>query len=555
MKKITLIIVLLMMSVSLMAQNAWINEFHYDNGGTDQGEFIEVVLENASSYSLSDFTISLYNGNNGGVYDSKTLDQFTEGSTNDGYTFYYYMYPENGIQNGPEDGICIDYQGTAIDGQFISYEGVLTGTDGPATGITSTDIGVYEDSTTEPGNSLQLSGEGTAYSNFIWQWPAVETPGELNNDQSFGTYVPDPEPTNYPTGFSGTAEGFSIILEWTDAVGEQLPHAYLIKASTENDFNLPVDGTPVTDDPDLSDEVAAVNIDYGTETYTFSGLSSSETYYFIIFPYTNAGSDIDYKTDDTPPECDATTSNIQIISFEDFEDETLGIYSAYSVTGMQGWGPASYNDDKYAKMSGFGGEDCVVNEDWLISPAFNFDNYLNEKLQFINSKNYDGDELEVLISNDYDGSSDPNSADWTTLDAILSGGSWLWVESGDIDVSEIDGEEVYIAFKYISTSSECATWQVDDILISGEENVGINTPVLDNFSVFPNPVINEMLIQVDNGNYEVNILSLDGRVLEHVVFSGTEQKIDMSDYPKGIFVVQIIDLSNNHSGIQKVAVQ
>ena len=41
-------------------QNAWINEFHYDDAGTDEGEFVEVVIENAGSYTLSDFVVYLY---------------------------------------------------------------------------------------------------------------------------------------------------------------------------------------------------------------------------------------------------------------------------------------------------------------------------------------------------------------------------------------------------------------------------------------------------------------------------------------------------------------
>jgi len=63
-------------SVTINAQNAWINEFHYDNAGTDVNESIEIVIENPGSYSLADFSVVLYNGNNGLNYDTKTLDLF-----------------------------------------------------------------------------------------------------------------------------------------------------------------------------------------------------------------------------------------------------------------------------------------------------------------------------------------------------------------------------------------------------------------------------------------------------------------------------------------------
>jgi hypothetical protein len=53
-------------------------------------------------------------------------------------------YPQtaNGtIQNGPTDAIAlVDPAGRVI--QFLSYEGVVTASNGPAAGLTSTDIGV-----------------------------------------------------------------------------------------------------------------------------------------------------------------------------------------------------------------------------------------------------------------------------------------------------------------------------------------------------------------------------------------------------------------------------
>ena len=66
--------------------NAWINEIHYDNSGTDEGEAVEVVIESASSYSLSDFSVHFYNGSGGASYGTATVDQFTEGVTSNGFT-------------------------------------------------------------------------------------------------------------------------------------------------------------------------------------------------------------------------------------------------------------------------------------------------------------------------------------------------------------------------------------------------------------------------------------------------------------------------------------
>jgi hypothetical protein len=163
--------------------NAWINELHYDNVGTDVDEFYEVVIENAAGYTLSDFKVTLYNGSGGASYGSATLDSFTQGVTVGNYTIYYKYH--SGIQNGEPDGLALDYLGNLIPGQFLSYEGTFTATNGPANGVLSTDIGVAEiDSPV--GNSLQLSGVGLLYSAFTWQTPLPHTPGEVNNGQFIG---------------------------------------------------------------------------------------------------------------------------------------------------------------------------------------------------------------------------------------------------------------------------------------------------------------------------------------------------------------------------------
>ena len=97
MRKLLLSTLLAFMSAWAIGQNAWINELHYDNAGTDVDEFIEVAIENAGNYTLSDFEVYLYNGNNGGNYNVKALDVYTEGTTTNGITLYYYLYPVNGI--------------------------------------------------------------------------------------------------------------------------------------------------------------------------------------------------------------------------------------------------------------------------------------------------------------------------------------------------------------------------------------------------------------------------------------------------------------------------
>ena len=185
---------------SLFSQDMWINEIHYDNYGTDEDEFIEIVT--STSMDISSASVTLYNGNSGYEYDNVALSQFTQGSTQDGYTFYYYSFPSNGIQNGNNTGTQPDAisleNGDVV--QFISYEGTMTVYDGAANGMTSVDIGVSEPG--EIGESLQLQGIGTSYDSFSWVGPIPATMGSVNTNQILGNSGTiygciDPSAVNY----------------------------------------------------------------------------------------------------------------------------------------------------------------------------------------------------------------------------------------------------------------------------------------------------------------------------------------------------------------------
>lgn len=212
------ILLLFFLSGNLFSQNnAWINEFHYDNVGADQNEIVEVIIENPGT--LSDYTVTLYNGNGGGSYGtSKTLDDFTLDATVGSFSIFTHLF--SSIQNGDPDGIALDYQGTVL--QFLSYGGTFTATDGPAIGMTSTDIGVSEDSATPKGYSLQLSGNGGIYADFSWEPPAPHTFGAVNNGQSLiGGGNPAPIITNIiltPTTVT-SSDAVSISAEITDSDG------------------------------------------------------------------------------------------------------------------------------------------------------------------------------------------------------------------------------------------------------------------------------------------------------------------------------------------------
>lgn len=175
------------------AQSVFINEFHYDNAGTDEGEAIEIA--GPAGTNLSEYSIVLYNGGNNSTYGTFQLSGSLPDQQN-GFGTYVLNFPVNGLQNGAPDGFALVHGNDVI--QFLSYEGSFTAANGPAAGMTSIDVGVAEDGNTPIGFSLQLIGEGQDYTQFTWQAEAQNSFGAINDGQSFGGESVDPQPEPEP---------------------------------------------------------------------------------------------------------------------------------------------------------------------------------------------------------------------------------------------------------------------------------------------------------------------------------------------------------------------
>ena len=147
---------------------------------------------------------------------------------------------------------------------------------------------------------------------------------------------------------------------------------------------------------------------------------------------------------------------------QDWEGEMNG-WTFVTVEGIKPWTIGSHNGNHYAYANGYNGG---ANEQWCISPAFNLDNYSDVSLTFKNAMNFNGPDLQLFFSNNYDGVH-PTTATWTELDFVKSTGSFSWAESGVIEFTGFSGTNCYIGFKYISTESAAAAWEVDDIALMG----------------------------------------------------------------------------------------
>ncbi|MGI9609303.1 MAG: ExeM/NucH family extracellular endonuclease, partial [Acidimicrobiia bacterium] len=166
----------------------FINEIHYDNASSDVGEAIEVA--GPTGTNLSGYSLALYNGSSTQLNVYRTVN-LTGVLPDHGVGMGTLSFAITGIQNGSPDGVALVRSGAVL--QFLSYEGTFTASSGPATGMTSVDIGQSESSATPVGSSLQLEGTGSTYEDFAWVPAQANTFASQNTGQTFTEPIlPDP---------------------------------------------------------------------------------------------------------------------------------------------------------------------------------------------------------------------------------------------------------------------------------------------------------------------------------------------------------------------------
>lgn len=286
------------------------------------------------------------------------------------------------------------------------------------------------------------------------------------------------EPDNHVTSFTAAALDFSTVqVSWTDATGTNEAFGYVVRGSSVSyaDIADPVDGTP------LADDALTINVKPGVQVAAFTGLTDNTTYYFKIFPNSNYASDINYKTDGTVPQAEATTPMAgDFILTEDFESGLS--WTAVSDTGDQVWehdaGEGGNGTSSSVEINGYSGS-SQYNVDWLIAPPVNLDAFTGEVMNFYHEWQYgnqdDYNYLKLLYSTDYSGNGIPQEATWSEL-AFTPGAYNTWSKTEDIDISGISAPTVYFAFKYKSLD-DARRWNVDEVVALGTYTGDATAPV------------------------------------------------------------------------------
>ncbi|OVE58199.1 DUF5689 domain-containing protein [Chryseobacterium mucoviscidosis] len=234
-----------------------------------------------------------------------------------------------------------------------------------------------------------------------------------------------------------------------------------------NLMNTDASGTAVDTDRHIIDiygTQATVRTDgFFKPTYAIPNTSGDIT--FVVSKYNSSFqnvirgiSDIEFKNPRLTP---AT-----LVLNEPFANLTANAWTAFNVSGTQVWGTTNFgNPAPSAYISGLGG----VNEDWLISKSLSLSGATAAKLYFETDVRFPGNPLQVLITTDTYAGGNPNTLNWTPLNAVIDtdiasfGG---FVGSGLIDLTPYLNQNIRIAFKYTNPSTTVASAvEIDNVKV------------------------------------------------------------------------------------------
>lgn len=177
---------------------------------------------------------------------------------------------------------------------------------------------------------------------------------------------------------------------------------------------------------------------------------------------------------------DSDVENIRVkttLFVENFTDNTDGTvlnttgWTNFAEVGTKKFTEEVYSDNGYAEFTSFGTSQAS-NIAWLISPSFDMDKQVGEKLVFQAAHAFltsADNTLELMVSTDYDGNiANFNQSNWLSLPIITpkpSNAFYQYVTSGEVDLSNFTGK-LYFAFKVKGSGTNSnldATYQIDNI--------------------------------------------------------------------------------------------
>ena len=245
-------------------------------------------------------------------------------------------------------------------------------------------------------------------------------------------------------------EGSTVVLHYILTNPVEGASVKLNGNSLYDSYNV-VDGEPVIDN-------AAKTI-----TFKIDKFDTAKKYHYVSpgFKYTNEAEDMWGITTPSLRLTQVEDPGMQLPYQESFA-ESIGNFTINNVSldGLESvW---SWNTYKYMKASAYVSSVKHATESWLVSPKIDLSAATMPGLQFSHTHKFAGtpsEELTLWVK-------EYGAAEWTqvTIPTYGTNNDWTFVTAA-VDLSAWAGKKVQIGFKYVSSTSAAATWEIKDVVV------------------------------------------------------------------------------------------
>jgi endonuclease I len=307
------------------------------------------------------------------------------------------------------------------------------------------------------------------------------------------------EPTNHVKDFIVNAvEPTSITLSWNANDGDVAAHGFLLLINTSGSFDKPVDGTEYPNDTDLSDNKGKINLSHNTQSYQWQNLLPGTKYYFEIYPYSNSGDLIDYKTDGAVPAVQAntgnSTSNLIITEVADPSDSYKARFVEITNTGelsvdfdLETWylcRQANGNENSWADIRLFG----ILKPDSSMTVSYNEADFVSAygKSPDVTSGNISGNGNDgYFLYKNGDHESGVLIDTYGVINENGTGKEWQYLDSR--------------AYRIYSVTKSSATWNRSEWIIENASTQNM-TPDWDKRTLYWNGSVSNEFMNKENWN-------------------------------------------------------
>ena len=109
----------------------------------------------------------------------------------------------------------------------------------------------------------------------------------------------------------------------------------------------------------------------------------------------------------------------------------------------------------------------------------------------------------------------------------------------------------------VSDANFCSATACDSVGFVPDTSIGINSILLAQVKVYPNPASNQLTIETGsaNGKFQFTVYSLDGRLVEQIMVTGDKSLIQLNRFADGFYTYQLRDVVSGGVNYGKLEIQ